>query len=198
MAKKQDTDTLNKVVEDFKAAWEYTSTAWHSRWKDNHDLFNGNRVKIGYEGITKTFVPLPYSTVMTLTSALFGTKPKFQYLPPKEKQDQKTDILNSLVDFYWDKNQWSLKNVALGQSMMKLGVGISYYYWEYDHPCKLIVPIRDFFIDPTSADGEDARFMGRRYLITKEQLEEYEIIDFDNPNMGQPTLQEDGSWSAPE
>lgn len=182
MSKKQPTeDMLNKVLADFNAAWEYTSGSWHSRWKDNHDLYNGNRVKRGYQGITDTFVPMCFSTVETLTSALFGTKPKYAFLAPNTNPDQKTDILNSLVDYYWDKDQWSLKNIHVGRSMCKLGTGVAYYYWENDHPCKIVVPIRDFFIDPTVGDGETARYMGRRYLTTKEELESFEIIDLDNP-----------------
>lgn len=190
MAKKtaDKTDVLNEVLDNFKSAWDYTSSAWHSRWKDNHDLYNGNRVKIGYQGITNTFVPMAFSTVETLVAALFGQKPKINYLPPAEQQDQKTDILNALYDHYYEKDQWSVKNIDIGRSNFKLGTGVSYYYWENDHPCKLVVPIRDFFIDPTSANGEDARFMGRRYLITKEQLEEYEIIDLDNPIMSEPLI----------
>lgn len=189
-AKKTNDDTLNQVLEDFRSSWDYTSSAWHQRWKDAHDLYNGNRTKIGYQGITNTFVPMAFSTVETLTSALFGTNPKIGYLPPKEKPDQKTDILNSLYESYRERDQWSLKNIHIGRSMCKLGTGIAYYYWENDHPCKLVVPIRDFFIDPTVGDGETARFMGRRYLTTKEELESFEIIDFDKPVMSPPTIDE--------
>lgn len=124
---------------------------------------------------------MPFSTVETVASALFGTKPKIEYLAPSIKPDQKTDILNSLYDSFYERDQWSVKNIHIGRSFAKLGVGIAYYYWENDHPCKIVVPIRDFFIDPTNGDGETARYMGRRYLITKEELEQFEIVDFDNP-----------------
>ena len=201
MAKKSNIDMLEEVLKDFNAAWDYTSGSWHGRWKDNHDLYNGNRVKIGYQGITNTFVPMAFSTVETLVSALFGTKPKFQYLAPKENPDQKTDILNALLDHYWDKDQWSVKNIHVGRSMLKLGTGISYYYWENDHPCKIVVPIRDFFIDPTAGDGETARYMGRRYLITKAELESFEVVDFDKPeqtpifnDLGMPTGEVDTNY----
>ncbi len=181
MAKKSNTDMLDEVLRDFNAAWDYTSGSWHSRWKDNHDLYNGNRVKIGYQGITNTFVPMAFSTVETLVSALFGTKPSIDYLPSRDNPDQKTDILNGLYDFFSEKDQWSLKNIHIGRSMVKLGTGICYYYWENDHICKIVIPIRDFFIDPTASDGETARYMGRRYLITKDELEQFEVVDFDKP-----------------
>jgi hypothetical protein len=176
---KDTTDYLAKVIKDFNASWEYTSGAWHKRWQDNQYLYNGNRIKRGYVGITDTFVPMTFSTVETLTSGLFGSKPKFAYLPPQEKQDQKTDILNALLDYYWDKDQWSLKIINTGRNMFKLGTAVDYFCWEGDHPVLINVPIRDFFIDPTASSLDTAQYCGRRYLTTIEELKEYEVVDLD-------------------
>jgi hypothetical protein len=172
-------DTLQKVLKDFNSSWEYTQGSWHQRWQDNYSLYNNNRVNEAYKGITNTFVPMTFSTIETLTSALFGTKPKFNYLAPSDQPDQKTDILNALLDFYWDKDQWSIKVINWGRTMLQLGTGIVYLYWENDHPCMINVPIRDFFFDPTCTTLENARFTGRRYLTTKEELEAFEIVDLD-------------------
>lgn len=177
----QSNDTLSTVIKDFNAAWEYTQGAWHKRWENNHFLYNGDRIKRGYVGITDTFVPMSFSTVETMTSGLFGTKPKFGYLPPQEKQDQKTDILNSLVDFFWDKDQWSLKIINTGRNGFKLGTAVDYFYWEGDHPCLINVPIRDFFISPDSSELTEGRtrYCGRRFLATIEELEGFEVVDLD-------------------
>jgi len=172
-------DSLNQVVGDFNASWEYVQGAWHQRWQNNQYLYNGNRVKRGYVGITDTFVPMAFSTVETLTSGLFGSKPKFGYLAPQDKQDQKTDILNSLLDYYWEKDQWSLKVINTGRNMFKLGTAVDYFYWAGDHPCLINVPIRDFFIDPNASSLETASYCGRRYLTTKQELESFEIVDLD-------------------
>ncbi len=174
---KKQTNTLETVLKDFEAAWEYVAGSWHTRWENNHRLYNNQRVKRGYDGITDTFVPMVFSTVETMTSALFGAKPKFNYLPPKEKPDQKTDILNALVDFYWDKDQYSIKVINTGRSMLKLGVGVDYFYWDGDHPRMINVPLRDFFIDPTASSLETARYMGRRYLTTIDELKSFQVID---------------------
>lgn len=198
-------DAAKQVVDDFKASWDYTSTSWHQRWLDNYKLFNNQRVKIGYEGITNTFVPMVYSTVETMTAALFGTKPKFVYIPPSSKQDQKTDILNSLLDYYWDKDQWSLKIINTGRNMFNLGTGIDYFMWYIDHPVMINIPLRDFLIDPTATSIETARYCGRRYLITLDELKEYQIVDATAAD-GEPKLvprfknldqlKDDGSDSA--
>lgn len=179
MAAKQD--TLNLVLNDFKSSWEYCQGSWHKRWQDSYYLYNNQRVKVGYQGITDTFVPMTFSTIETMASALFGTKPKFNYLPPHDRPDQNTDILNGLLDFFWDKDQWSLKIINTGRNMLMLGTAVDYFYWENDHPCLINVPIRDFFIDPTASSLGTARYMGRRYLTTKAELESFEIVDLDNP-----------------
>jgi len=180
--KKQPTqDVLSTVINDFNSAWEYTQSSWHTRWQNNHSLYNGNRIKRGYVGITDTFVPMCFSTVETLTSGLFGSKPKFGFLAPEDKQDQKTDILNSLLDYYWDKDQWSLKIINTGRNMFKLGTAVDYFFWDVDHPRLINVPIRDFFISSTSSSLDEycTQFCGRRYLTTKKELESFEIVDFD-------------------
>lgn len=180
-APKTDT-TLEDVIRDFNSSWQYCAGSWHKRWQNNHYLYNNQRVKRGYQGITDTFVPMCFSTVETLTSALFGTKPKFQFEPPKDRPDQKTDILNGLLDYYWEKDQWSIKVIHTGRSMLKLGVGVDYLYWNQDHPCMINVPLRDFFFDPTATSLETMRYMGRRFLTTLDELKSFEIV---NPDTGE-------------
>ncbi len=176
---KTSSNSLERVIADFNSAWEYTQSSWHKRWQDNYNLYNNVRIKRGYEGITDTFIPMSFSTVETLTSGLFGAKPKFSFTPPQERADQKTDILNALLDNYWDRDKWSLKIINTGRNMFRLGTAVDYFYWDIDHPVLLNVPIRDFFIDPTASSLDDARYCGRRFLITKDQLEEFEIVDLE-------------------
>jgi hypothetical protein len=184
---KQDS-VLEDCLKDFENSWKYCAGTWHDRWSNNYSLYHGNRVKRGYEGITDTFVPMTFSTVETMTSALFGSKPKFAFMAPREKPDQKTDILNALLDYYWDKDQWSIKVINTGRSMLMLGTGVDYFCWENDHPVMINVPLRDFIFDPTATSFENARFLGRRYLTTLKELESFEIVDLD----GKPD--EEGSY----
>lgn len=172
-------ELVDKIIGMFEQSWDYATGSWHQRWEDNYNLYNGERVKRGYEGITDTFVPMVFSTVEMMTSALFGTKPKFTYTPPKEKPDQNTDILNSLLDSFWDKDQWSLKFINWGRDFIRLGTSIIYIYWDGNCPRIVNIPIRDFIIDPTANSMETARFKGRRYLTTKEELESFEIVDLE-------------------
>jgi hypothetical protein len=182
MAKKtSQSDALSTVINNFNASWQYTQSSWHDRWQNSQYLYNGNRVKRAYHGITDTFVPMCFSTVETLTSGLFGSKPKFAFMPPQEKKDQPTDILNSLLDYYWEKDQWSLRIINTGRNTFKLGTAVDYFFWDVDHPRMINVPIRDFFIAPTASELSECAtpYCGRRFLTTLEELKSFEIVDFD-------------------
>lgn len=175
-------EVLEMVLKHFNMAWDYTSSSWHSRWEDNYKLYNNERIKRGYLGISDTFVPMTFSTVETLVSGLFGMKPKFQYVPPQNREDQDTQILNALVDYYWDKDQWSLKVINTGRGMIREGTAVDYWIWDIDHPVLINVPIRDFFINPYAfeLDERTTGWCGRRYITTLKELEGYEIIDLDD------------------
>jgi hypothetical protein len=174
---------LDTAVNNFNSSWEYTQSNYHHKWDDAFSLYNNRRVKKGYQGITDTFVPMTFSTIETMVAALFGSKPKFDYEPPQDHPDQNTEILNSLLDYYWDKDKWNIKVIKWGRGMLREGTSIIYLYWNVDHPCIINVPIRDFFIDPTATSLETARFMGRRYLTTIEELKGFEIVDPETGDM---------------
>lgn len=182
--------SLDIVLTAFDKAWDYTNGSWHSRWQDNYKLYNNERIKYGYKGISDTFVPMTFGTVETLCSALFGTKPKFGYVPPSDRQNQDTTILNALVDYYWDKDQWSLKVINTGRGMFREGTAVDYLCWESDHPRLINIPIRDFFIDPNAFElsEKSTKYCGRRYLTTLDDLQSYEIVDLTKVDSdGNPT-----------
>lgn len=169
--------TAEAVVADFERSWTYTSGNYHTRWENAFALYNNRRIKKGYTGITDTFVPMTFSTIETMVAALFGSKPKFEFIPPQERQDQNTEILNALLDYYWDKDKWNVKVIKWGRGMLREGTSVVYLCWDIDHPKMINVPIRDYFIDPTATDQQNARFEGRRYLTTVEQLKQFEVVD---------------------
>ena len=170
------------VVDRFNASWNYAQTNYHQRWENAWKLYNNQRVKQSYVGISNVFVPITFSTIEVMVSALAGSKPSFDFLPPKDKPDQNTDVLNALLDDYWDKDQWNIKIQSLVRSMLIYGTGVGYLYWDMDHPVMVNVPLRDFFFDPNAVSIENCStgfYAGRRYLTTKEDLESYEVVSPD-------------------
>jgi len=87
--KKQDKDKqLETVVKNFETAWNYTNTNYHEKWFNAWKLYNNQRVDEGYNGISKTFVPMVFSTIETMVASLAGSRPRFDYRPTKREQEQ--------------------------------------------------------------------------------------------------------------
>ncbi len=170
-------DKVSKVVGDFSQHWDYVSGSYHDTWQNCWKLYNNQRVNEGYQGVTNTFVPITFSTIETMVAALATGKPKFNYVPIRPGQTQDTRSLNQLLDYYWDCDKWNLKVSIWLRSMLTYGTGVMYIYWDIDKPRLLNIPLRDFFVDPTATSMEDARYAGRRFLTTKAQLQEVEVVD---------------------
>lgn len=177
-----DEARVKYVVDSFQKSWDYTQPNYHQRWENAWKLYNNKRVKRGYEGVADVFVPVAFSTIETMVAALAGGKPSFDYVPPQDKAEQQTDILNARIDSFWDKDQWNIKIQNLIRSMLVYGTGIAYLYWYNDHPVMVNIPLRDFFFDPNATSIENCGtgfYCGRRYLTTVEDLESFEVVDTD-------------------
>lgn len=170
-------DAVEFVNACFKKSWAYTSSNYHKNWSEAWKLYNNVRVNKSYVGITDTFVPMTFSTIETLVSALAGSKPQFDFIPPHTKQDQDTKVLNALLDYYWDKDQWNIKVISWIRSSLLYGTGVVYLIWDENHPCMVNIPLRDFIIDPEATSIEEAAFVGRRYLTSLDELKSFEITD---------------------
>lgn len=173
------TNVLEKVKKDYASAWEYTSGSYHGTWEDCWKLYNNIRTEDGeaYDGIANTFVPMTFSTIETMVSAIAGGKPKFGFKARREDQEQETKVLTAKIDYFWDCDKWSIKCINWVRNTLMYGTGIVYVWWDIDKPRMINVPIRDFFIDPTATSLEDAAFVGRRFLTTLAELKSYEVID---------------------
>jgi hypothetical protein len=91
--------TATTTVKRFTDSWEYAKDNHHSRWDRNWKLYNNKRALVGYQGITNTFVPLPFSTVETLTAALCAGRPSIDFVPQ--------DMYNYILSYYEKSRQWS-------------------------------------------------------------------------------------------
>lgn len=176
---KQVDDPVQMVIDGWTASWNYTSSSYHRIWQDMTRLYNSERIYVGYNGISDTFVPMSFSTVETMVSATAGEKPLVEYIATKPEQITNTEVLNGLYSYYWDLDNWTNKKVMSGRQLFKLGSTVEYYYWDIDHPVMRLIALRDFFCDPmaTILGYENARYMGYRFLADKEALKAEQIID---------------------
>lgn len=181
--KSQQQKTLEMVLEDFKASWSYAQNNYHDTWEDAWKLYNNERTDQAYEGISNIFIPMVFSTIESMTASLAGSRPQFNFMPTNPNQNDNLRVLNAMMDFYWDADQWQSKIDKWIRSMLMYGTGVLYIWWDIDRPRLEIVPLRDFIVDPTASHPKDARFMGRRYLTTKENLASFEFVDPDTGKM---------------
>lgn len=174
---------VEKVKAGYSSAWEYTESSYHQNWENCWKLYNNQRIKVDYEGISDAFVPMTFSTIETMVSAIAGGRPKFDFVPVKEEQEQDTKVLNALLNYYWECGNWSGVVVNWIRNVLMYGTGVVYAYWDINKPVLINVPLRDFFIDPQASSPKDAKFIGRRFLTTKEELKSYKTVDPDTGKM---------------
>lgn len=181
MAKKtkKDERLVEQVVNDFQSSWNYRESSYHNEWQKWYDLYNSERVHVGYNGISDTFVPMSFSTIETKVSATSGEKPLVEFFPTRPDQETNTEVLNSLFSHYWDLDNMTNKFVQHTRQLFLYGTGVMYVYWDIDHPTVKNIPLRDFYIDPTTTilNYQDARFMGYRFFADKEDLKSEQVVD---------------------
>ena len=174
---------LKTVVEAFTQSWTYAQNNYHSTWEKSWKLYNNQRVDRAYEGISDIFIPMTFSTIESMVSALAGSRPQFTFMPTNQDQESEVSVLNSMMDFYWDAGQWQSVVDKWIRSMLLYGTGVTFLSWDIDRPKLEIIPLRDYFFDPTASSPATAKYQGRRYLTTIEDLKAFEYVDIETGDM---------------
>jgi hypothetical protein len=175
--------TLGAVIADFERARGYVKDNYQSIWEECFKAYNGIRTRRGYSGVADDFIPEVFSIVESLKAAIAGSKPKFKFVPLDEEQEQDTDILNALVDYYWSLNNMTEKMLNWVGDMIIYGNGVFMVSWEENMPLVHHIPLSDFFVDPTAThlnrpeERGYAKYAGYRYLSSIEQLKAKKMID---------------------
>lgn len=182
-----------KIVElvnkDFKNSRDYVKKFKQNIWDDCWSAYNNIRTKRGYDGIADDFIPETFTIVESIKANIAGGKPKFNFVPIKEEQNQETAVINDLIDFYWDQNNMTEKVQDWVQDMLVYGNGIMMVSWEGDMPHMTNIPLRDFFVDPTATHmnrpGSPGypKYAGYRFLTTVEELKNRKIVDPETGDM---------------
>lgn len=173
------TDRLGQYVQDYNDAWNYKNDNYHPVWYDCYRVYNGHRVKIGYNSIADAKVLEARTIIDAIVSNIAGGTPKFEYIPTNEEQEKDTKVLTELMNYYWDCNHMGTKAQSWVRDSILYGNGILHVTWDAKKQIPQIdnVPLRDFFVDPTATCLENARYAGFRYLGDLELMKKMEIID---------------------
>lgn len=176
---------LSIVLADFKEARDYVKNNYESDWSDYWKCYNNIRTSIGYDGISNDFVPETFTIIESIKANIAGGKPKWMFVPMREEQTQDTNILNQMMDFYWDQNRMTQKTLNWVQDMLLYGNGILMVSWEDDMPRISNIPLSDFFVDPTAThlnnpkEAGYPKYAGYRYLTDVDSLKKKKVTNVD-------------------
>lgn len=171
----------------YTSAKSYVDTGLRPDWDNFFKVYKGKRVYRSYQGIADPVIRESHTIIETLVANIAGGNPKFHFVVTNEEQSRETDVLNGMLDYYLIVNQMGLKNQEWVRDMLLYGTGILHITWSEGRPKIENIPIRDFFVDPTSTGltntTNPARYAGYEYLADKEVLKREMIYDPDKDEM---------------
>lgn len=160
---------------------KYVDTGHRTNWDNYFKVYKGKRVYRNYEGVSDPVIRESHTIIETLTANIAGGNAKFHFIRTMEEQAQDTEILNEMLDYYMVCNQMGLKNQEWVREMLLYGTAVLGVEWEKGKPKISNIPLRDFFVDPTSTGLvqtlNPARYCGYEYLQDKALMQREKIFD---------------------
>jgi len=170
--------TLDKVLQRYKSAKDYTETHYHEIWEKSWKSYHNKRTSAAYNGVASNHVPETFTIVESIKANIIGGEQSFEYYPTRDDQKADTKALNALVEHYWYTNNFPQESLKWVQDDIVLGTGFMWTFWD---PVRGVVPhyipLKDNFVDPTASNYETARYAGFRYLTTLDELKSEMIYD---------------------
>lgn len=150
-------------------------------WDNYFKVYKQQRVFRNYEGVSDISTQEAHTIIETLVANIASGTPKFHFVRTNEEQAEDTEILNEMLDYWLLCNQIGLKNQEWVRDMLMYGTGILGVEWREGEPFIFNIPLRDFFVDPTSTGLvqtlNPAEYAGYEYLASKKALKREKIYD---------------------
>ena len=173
-----DLDLLEDVVKRYEVSRDYVRDHYDKVWEDSWKSYHNQRTSSQYAGIASNFVPETFTIVESIKANIIGGEQRFEYYPTRDDQKADTKALNALVEHYWYTNNFPAETLKWIQDDIVLGTGIMWTFWDGERGVvPLYVPLKDFFVDPTAKNYQDAQYAGFRYLTTEDELEQAMVYD---------------------
>lgn len=162
-------------------AKKYVGGKLRTNWDNFFKVYKGKRVIRNYEGVSDPVIRESHTIIETLVANIAGGNIKFHFVQTNEEQAKDTEVINELLDYYMLCNNIGLKNQEWVRDMLLYGTGVLGVEWRDGEPFIFNIPLRDFFVDPTSTGLVQtitpARYAGYEYLASKKELEKQRIYD---------------------
>jgi len=167
-----------KLYDDAK---KYVDSGHRSNWDNYFRVYKGQRVIRNYEGVSDPVIREAHTIIETLVSNIASGNPRFHFLPTNEEQVHDTEVMNEMLDYFMVDNQMGLKNQEWVREMLLYGTAVLGAEWRNGKPFIFNIPVRDFFVDPTSTGLVNtlnpAEYAGYVYLQNKEYLKRQKIYN---------------------
>ena len=175
--------TVDEVMGLYDDARTYIDTGHRTDWDNYFKVYKGKRVYRNYDGISDPVIRESHTIIETLVANIASGTPKFSFVKTNEEQSDDTDVLNGLLAYYMLCNQMGLKNQEWVREMLLYGTGILHITWRNGKPWIENIPLRDFFMDPTSTGLvltlNPAEYAGFEYYGNKEVMKRTKVYDAD-------------------
>lgn len=179
----QQTDVLQETMDKFNDSFKYQKDNWHQAWERDQKLYDNERYDPHYDSVSDTAVPMAFQTVETMNAALNNSALRFDFESSDPLRRTSAAPLNSLIDEWWDDDQWDLALEEGTREMLKVGMAGNMFTWDVDHPHLDHYAMRDMIVDPTVRNPADLQkpgfYAGRRYFVKKDSWKDIEVLDAD-------------------
>lgn len=176
---------LSLALKRYKESQEYQEDNWYESWKRDNALYDSERYKVNYLGQTDVVVPMAYSTIETMVSALNNADLRIDFTNGDPMAKVSTAPLNALIDEWWEDDQWDLSLEDSWRETLKIGMDANMLVWDINRPRLESFAMRDAIVDPTIKNPaqlqQPGHYAGRRYYVRKGSLDDFEVVDSD-PN----------------
>lgn len=173
--------TAEEVKDLYEDSRTYIDTGHRTDWDNYFKVYKGKRVYRNYDGISDPVIRESHTIIETLVSNIASGIPKFSFVKTNEEQSDDTDVLNGLLAYYLLCNQMGLKNQEWVREMLLYGTGVLHITWRNGKPWIENIPLRDFFMDPTSTGLvltlNPAQYAGFEYLGDIEVMKRTKVYD---------------------
>lgn len=173
--------TLDMVMKGFRNSRNYTRDGFWDTWEASWKLYNGQRVSIGYDGFSDTFIPETYTEINGIKAHLINGNLEIDFLPTSPDQSGDPATLQSAFNYAWYRDSMDRK---LDSTITEYLVGGNAYIWSYPDedgmPCQRVVSAKDCFFDPMITDYYDLcewGYGGYRYLTTLNDLKAQTVVN---------------------
>lgn len=171
--------TVKEALKLWQSAKKYVDTGHRTNWDNYFKVYRGKRVYRNYDGVADPIIREAHTIIETLVANIAGGNIKFHFVQTNEEQAQDTEVLNEMLDYWMKCNKMGLKNQEWVREMLLYGTAILGVEWRKGKPFIFNIPLRDFFVDPTSTGLIDtlnpAQWAGYEYLTDKNTLEKEKI-----------------------